>query len=187
MTLRYMLLGVAVSAIALAPVHAQEPAVILNISVLGTLGPVLEGSDPLGANGHNGVLSVQVSESATPFASTANFAAYSIPAGSVTSIIGNTRYTTNSPAKMTISLSAAGDTLIVVYDSENGTATRFVATLAPGSFSRAVLMHPEPFSPSPQHLTPAVSAGGPGSQLWYSDAGALTVLGLSGSISSATR
>jgi hypothetical protein len=162
---------------------AQSPDTTLTIAVTGTLGPVLQGPDPLNANGHTGTLTVRVSESASPIISNSRFAAYVLPIGAVTAVIGSQPFTTTTPSKMTIQLGSNADILSVVYRSQNSTTTRFTASLAGGSFSTGVLMHPTAFSPSPQNLTSATSAGGAGSQLWYTDQGALTVLGLTGSIS----
>ena len=58
------------------------------------------------------------------------------------------------------------------------------ASLANGSFTNTILKHPRKFSPSPQTLTPAKKASGPGSKVEYSVAilGS-TTLGVTGSVS----
>ena len=55
------------------------------------------------------------------------------------------------------------------------------ASLAKGSFT--VTRHPQRFKPSPQTLTAATKAGGPGSQVKYSSILGTAVLGLSGTAS----
>ena len=187
MSIKALLQWTAFLAIAAVSLQAQSPAAIINVTVLGNLGPVLEGSDPLGASGHNGILSLQISESETPETVSGSSVVYSVPAGSVTTLIGSTRFTTITPSRLTITLGPAADTLSVLYSGQNGTQTRFEATLAPGSFSTAVLTHPEPFSPTPQNLTAAMGAAGPGSKLSYAYSGTLTVLGLDGSISNSIK
>jgi hypothetical protein len=58
------------------------------------------------------------------------------------------------------------------------------ASLAKGSFTSTVTKHPHKFTPSPQTLTAASTAGGPGSQVKYTSVvGGTTVLGLSGTAS----
>jgi len=180
---RRLLLLTCVGAMTLGTMLAQAPETTLTMSVTGTLGPVLQGTDPKGIDGHTGTLTVKISESASPAVSNTDYAAYVVPAGGVTAMIGTTPYTTESPSRMAIKLGANGDTISVVFRSQDNTESRFEAELAPGSFSTSVLMHPTPFSPSPQNLTPATSAAGPGSQFWYREGTAFTVLGLTGSIS----
>jgi hypothetical protein len=85
---------------------------------------------------------------------------------------------------MAITLTPAADVLTVIYNSRDNTVTTMIAYLAPGSFSTAVMIHPEPFSPSPQDLSSATAAGGRGTQLQYTRNGKLTVVGMSGTASS---
>ena len=61
----------------------------------------------------------------------------------------------------------------------------FTASLAKGSFTSDVLKHPTRFTPSPQILTAATTASGPGSKVQYTDAStnATAVFGISGTAS----
>lgn len=175
-----IVLGVAPMTLGLA--MAQTPDVTLTIAATGAIGPLLEGNDPLNADGHPGTLTLEISESASPVLSNADYADYTVPAGAVTATVGMKPFSTTAPSKMTIKLGSSGDILMVVFRSLDSTTSRFIAVLAPGSFTTAALMHPTPFSPATQDLTAATSAAGNGSQLWYTDMGSLTVLGYTGSI-----
>lgn len=171
--------------IGMLPLAAQPSAnATLTIALTGTLGPVLEGSDPLNTAGHTGSLTLMASVSLTPTKSTARSVQYTVPAGAITDVIGMKSFTTTTPGKMMVTLTNAADVLTVIYNSRNNTVTTLIAYLAPGSWSTAVFMHPEPFSPSPQVLTSATVAGGPGTQLQYTMNGALTVVGMNGTASS---
>jgi len=55
---------------------------------------------------------------------------------------------------------------------------------APGSWKPTVLAHPRAFSPSPQDISPATSARGPGSKIQYTFEDSTTILGLTGAASS---
>ena len=165
------------------------PMLAANIvyTVSGTLGPVLSGSDPLGANGQSGTLTATISSAATPKSTTSTSATYSVPQGAVKVVIGGTTYTTSGPATIVYDFPSTSNSKIVITAtvkvlgiSGNVTGT---AQLAKGSFTSAVKTHPTKFKPSPQTLTPATKAGGPGSQVSYKALGSTTVLGLSGSAS----
>jgi hypothetical protein len=168
----------------MCPLAAQmSPDTTLTIAVTGTLGPILAGTDPLGANGHTGSLTLKASESLMPVKQSGNVVTYRIPAGAITVVIGTLPFTTTTPSKMTIKLTSVADILTVLCRTQNDTITGFRAFLAPGSWNSSVLMNPLPFSPSPQTLTSATVANGPGSELAYISAGAVTVLGLNGTAS----
>jgi len=156
---------------------------VLTLAVTGTLGPILSGSDPMHVNGHTGSLTLMADESLTPTRVTANTVVYTLPPGAITDVIGTRSFTTTTPGKMAISLSGAADVLTVIYNSRDNTVTTLTAYLAPGSWNSAVFMHPLPFAPSPQTLTAATVAGGPGTQLKYSRLGAGTVVGMAGTAS----
>ena len=68
------------------------PLMAANITytISGTLGPVLSGSDPLGANGESGILTATASTTATPTSKTKTSATYTLPQGSVTVNVGGT-------------------------------------------------------------------------------------------------
>jgi len=159
----------------------------LTITIGATLGPVLSGSDPIGADGQSGTVTILASESLSPTKHTKNFATYTLPAGAITAIVGGETFTSTSPAKMTIKLAKKADTLTLIFassiDGFKFTITDTTA-LAPGSWTTAVLEHPEVFTPSPQTLTAAESATGPGSKFKYTFEGTATVLGVSGTASS---
>jgi hypothetical protein len=164
-----------------------EPDVTLTITFTGTLGPVLSGADPLGGNGGSGTLTVVASESLSPFKETTTSATYKLPAGAMRVVIGSTTYTTTGPSTMKFTLPAKGPDTIVLSASVTvlGTPVTVVGTaaLAHGSLPATILHHPGPFSPSPQKLTPAASATGPGSKVKYTLFGGTTVLGLTGTAS----
>jgi carbon monoxide dehydrogenase subunit G len=173
---------------ALCPLQAQVgPDTTLSISIVGTVGPVLSGSDPLGANGGSGSLLVVASESLSPTSTTTDSATYTLPPGAITVSFSGTTLTTTSSSKMKITLPAKGKDTIVLTATvkESGVPVTVVGTAAlqHGSFPSSVLTHPAPFSPSPQTLTAATSATGPGSKIKYTFLGSTTVLGFSGSAS----
>jgi hypothetical protein len=180
-----LLVTFTVFAMGMLPLAAQQSKnSTLTIAVTGTLGPVLEGSDPLHASGHTGSLTLIISDSATPAKVATNSVEYTVPAGAITDVIGVSSYTTTTPGKMAVTLTPAADVLTVIYNSRDNTVTTLIAYLAPGSWSTSVFINPQPFSPSPQDLTAATVAGGRGTQLQYTLNGALTVLGMQGTISS---
>jgi hypothetical protein len=157
-------------------------------TISGTLGPVLSGSDLLGGNGQTGTLTATVSTSLTPTSKTRTSATYTLPVGAITVVIGGTTYSTTGTATLKYTFPAAGpDTLVITtkvsISGIMGTVTG-TASLAKGSFTGAVTKHPTKFKPSPQTLTAAATAGGPGSQVKYSaPLIGTTVLGLSGTAS----
>lgn len=166
------------------PLAAQQPpSTTLTIALTGTLGPVLEGSDPLGTSGHTGSLTLMASESLSPIKVATNSVEYTIPAGAITDVIGKRSFTTTTPGEMAVTLTPAADVLTVIYNSRDNTVTTLIAYLAPGSWSTAVMIHPEPFSPTPQDLKSATVAGGRGTQLQYTLNGSRTVVGMNGTAS----
>jgi hypothetical protein len=160
----------------------------LTISIKGTLGPILSGSDPLGLDGKSGTVTVMVSESKSPTSHTATSATYTLPAGAVTVSAGGKKFTTKSPSKMIINLTSTADILtLIVTNTKNGLLVTDTTFLKAGSWTNAVLKHPGVFKPSPQKLTSATSAGGPGCKVKYTIIGSTTVLGFRGNgASSAT-
>ena len=168
-------------------VAQSVPDTTLTITMSGTLGPVLSGSDPLGANGQTGTLVVMASESLSPTSSTATSATYTLPPGAITVTIGTTTYTTSSKSTMKITVPPQGkDNLILTANlKEVGLTITAVGTAAlrNGSFPLSVLVHPTTFQPSPQPLTAAATATGPGSKLKYTFLGSTSVLGFTGTAS----
>ena len=165
------------------------PLLATNIvyTVTGTLGPVLSGSDPLGANGQSGTLTASISPSAVPKSTTTNSATYSVPQGAVQVIIGGTTYTTSGAATIKYIFSSTTPCKIIITATVKvlGISGTVVGTaqLAKNSFTTSIKTHPTKFTPSPQTLKPATTAGGSGSQVKYTALGSSTVLGLSGSAS----
>lgn len=162
----------------------RQPAThTLTIVIKGKLGPILSGSDPLGLDGQSGKLTLKASESLKPIAHTSHSATYKLPAGAITVTAGSNKFTTNSPSKMTISLGSSADILTLKAAGPSGLMLTDTSYLKTGSWTTAALKHPTTFSPSPQKLTPAKTANGPGSKLSYTIFGGNTVLGFTGTIS----
>ncbi len=185
MELRRRLLLGTVLVFVLCPLLA---ATNINYTITGTLGPVLSGSDPLGANGQSGTLTAVVSTTLTPTSHTATSATYTLPAGAITVVIGGTTYGTTGTSTLKYNLPASGRATMVITStiSVSGLKGTVVGTasLSHGSFPKSVLKHPAKFSPTPQTLTAATKAGGAGSQVKYSAAlFGTTVLGLAGTAS----
>jgi hypothetical protein len=158
-----------------------RPPATLTIVVDGTAGPILQGSDPLGLNGKSATITVLASESINPRKHTKTSATYKIPAGAITLVFNGSSYQTNAPSKMTVKLGSKADTLILVSAvTKDGITVAITDTtsLAPGSWTSAVLQHPLPFDPSPQTLA------SPASKLKYaSEFTGTTVVGISGTAS----
>jgi hypothetical protein len=181
--------GLSLSAAALVLGLCPLVAASITYTFGGTLGPILSGSDPLGANGESGVVTVVASTSLTPTSHTTTSATYTLPVGAVTVVIGGVTYGTTGTSTLKYSFPAAGpDTMVVTatisIDDIKGTVVGSVS-LAKGSFTAAVTKHPQKFTPSPQTLTAAAKAGGPGSQVEYTVKllGGSTILGLAGTAS----
>jgi hypothetical protein len=159
----------------------EHPSTTLTVVVDGTAGPILQGSDPLGLNGKSASITLLASESLKPIKHTKTSATYKIPAGAITLIFDGNSYQTQSPSKMTVKLGSNADTVTLVsVVSEDGIQVTFTDTtsLAPGSFTNAVLQNPELFTPSPQTLS------SPSSKLKYSGSfTGTTVVGISGTAS----
>lgn len=181
---RLLSLSVAVLVLGLCPLMAAS----ITYTISGTLGPVLAGSDPLGANGESGVLTATAGTKLTPTSTTKTTATYTLPQGAVTVDVGGTTYSTTGPATLKFSFPAAGpDTMVftatISVDGFTGTVVG-TASLAKGSFTSSILKHPQQFSPSPQTLTPAKKASGPGSKVEYTvEILGSTTLGVSGTAS----
>jgi hypothetical protein len=160
----------------------------ITYTINGTLGPILSGSDPLGANGESGVLTAVVSSLLVPTSKTHTSATYTLPAGAITVVIGGTTYATSGTSTLKYTVPATGaDTMVItstiVVTGLKGTVVG-TASLAHASFTNAVLKHPVKFAPTPQTLTAATSAGGPGSQVKYTaPLFGSTVLGIAGTAS----
>jgi hypothetical protein len=167
---------------------AAQPATSSTVTatIIGTLGPILSGSDPLKADGRTGTLTVMASESLSPTTTTANSATYTLPAGAMSVVIDGATYKTTGPSTMKIALGTSYDTVVLAAKVEKLGITATLegtATLKKGSFHSSVLTHPAPFQPTPQDLTAAATASGPGSKVQYTALGDTTVLGLTGTAS----
>jgi hypothetical protein len=156
----------------------------LTITLKGKLGPILSGSDPLGLNGQSGKITVMASESLSPTKHTSTSATYTLPAGAITVTAGTNHFTTKSPSKMIINLTSTADTLTLMVAGPNGLMATDTTFLKAGSWTNGVLKHPTVFKPSPQKLTSAKSASGPGCKVKYTIFGSTTVLGFHGTGSS---
>jgi hypothetical protein len=163
---------------------AATPATTITMTFSGTLGPVLSGSDPLGANGQSGTITAMVSESLTPTSKTSTSVTYTLPVGALSIVINGTTYRTPNTTAMKISVPATGASVLsvttsITYLGITGTVVGTVF-LAHGSFPKSIFTHPAPFTPTTQTLKAATSATGPGSKVKYTVFGGSTVLGLSG-------
>jgi len=155
----------------------------LTMTIMGTLGPILSGSDPLGLNGQNGTMTLQASESLSPTKHTSNSATYTLPAGAITVKVGSYEFKTTTKSTIIVKLTKSADVLSLNASGPDGLKLTAIADLQPNSWTNSVLKHPTTFSPSPQDLSAAKTANGPGSKLKYTIEGSTTVLGLSGTIS----
>ena len=159
----------------------------LTITIKGTIGPVLSGTDPLGFDGKKGTVKVMAAESLSPTTHTATSATYTLPPGAITVTAGSNKFTTKSPSKMIINLTSTADILtLIVVDKSTGLTVTDTTYLKAGSWTIAVLKHPGVFTPSPQTLTSATSANGPGCKVKYTIFGSTTVLGFHGTGSSSS-
>jgi hypothetical protein len=176
-----LVLGCAVWAQSLEVATGVVPAThTLTITLNGTLGPILSGSDPLGLNGQSGTVTVMASESLSPKAHTSTSATYKLPAGAITVVAGSNKFTTTSPSKMIVRLMSTADTLTLIVAGPSGLMVTDTTFLKTGSWTTAVLKHPTVFKPSPQKLTSATTATGPGCKVKYTIFGGTTVLGFHG-------
>jgi len=189
MLVRRLLSFSTVLVLGICPLFAQSvaPDTTITTNIYGTVGPVLSGSDPLGANGGTGVLKVVASESLSPISTTATSASYRLPPGAITLTLNGTAFTTTSASKMTFTVPSQGPDYVLLNAAfqELGLTVTFAgrAALKHGSFTSAVFTHPTPFSPSPQKLVSATTATGPGTRIQYTIQGLTTVLGFSGGAS----
>jgi hypothetical protein len=163
---------------------AVNPATrTLAITVKGTIGPMLSGSDPLKLDGKSGTVKILASESLHPTKHTATSATYTLPAGAITVTAGTNKFSTKSPSKMVINLTSTADILtLIIAGQVDGVSVMVTDTtfLKAGSWTTAVLKHPGVFAPSPQKLTAAKTAGGPGCKIKYTVFGNTSVLGFKG-------
>ncbi|MGA8493033.1 MAG: hypothetical protein WB711_21600 [Terriglobales bacterium] len=158
----------------------------LTITVKGTIGPLLSGTDPLGLDGQKGVVKILASESLKPTKHTSTSATYRLPAGAITVTAGSNKFSTKSPSKMIINLTSKADTFtLVIAGQVDGVSLMVTDTtyLKAGSWTTAVLMHPGVFTPSPQKLTAAKTSTGPGCKIKYTVFGSTSILGFSGTAS----
>jgi hypothetical protein len=179
--MKQFLLVLPVCVFSLAPILAQDatPDTTLTITVTGTLS-LISGPDCLGANGEPASATVMISESATPTSATASSAIYKIPAGGVSATVGSTTFTSAKPWAMQIVLEPAHGLLVLSGPGPLDTTIKIIGKLKSDHWTSAVLLHPEPFSPSPR--TQPLSGG----TLQYAAprvCGGATVLGLAGGIS----
>jgi hypothetical protein len=166
-------------------IAAASPAThTLTITIKGTVEPILSGSDPLGLDGKSGVVTVMASESLSPTTHTATSATYTLPAGAITVTAGGQKFTTKSTSKMIVRLMSTADTLTLILTGPQSVMVTDTTFLKTGSWTTAVLKHPGVFSPSPQTLKSATTAGGPGCKVKYTIFGSTTVLGFHGTGSS---
>jgi hypothetical protein len=159
----------------------------LTIKINAKLGPVLSGSDPGNLNGKQGSVTVKASESLSPTKHSSNSATYTLPPGAIVITAGSDHFKTTTKSTMTVTLTSSADILTLnASGSIEGLNVQVTDTsyLKTGSWTSAVLKHPTTFSPSPQNLTPAKTANGPGSKLKYVVEGSTTVLGVTGTASS---
>lgn len=184
-----VLVAVVVSGCALwaqsVEISAVSPAThTLTITIKGTIEPILSGSDPLGLDGKSGVVKLLASESLSPKSHTSTSATYKLPAGAITVTAGGKKFTTKSPSKMIIKLTSTADTLTLILTGPDSAVVTDTTYLKANSWTTAVLKHPGVFSPSPQKLTSATTASGPGCKVKYTVFGSTTVLGFHGTGSS---
>jgi hypothetical protein len=166
-------------------ISAVSPAThTLTITIKGTIEPILSGSDPLGLDGKSGVVTLLASESLSPTSHTSTSATYKLPAGAITVTAGGKKFTTKSPSKMIIKLTSTADTLTLILTGPESAVVTDTTYLKANSWTTAVLKHPGVFSPSPQKLTSATTASGPGCKVKYTIFGSTTVLGFHGTGSS---
>jgi hypothetical protein len=158
----------------------------LTITIKGTLGPVLSGTDPLGLDGKKGTVTVMASESLSPTKHTATSATYTLPPGAIKVTAGSNKFTTKSPSKMIINLTSTADILTLIASGKDGLMVTDITYLKAGSWTTAVLKHPGVFTPSPQTLTSATTANGPGCKVKYTIFGSTTILGFHGTGSSSS-
>lgn len=166
-------------------ISAVSPAThTLTITIKGTIEPILSGTDPLGLDGNSGTVKVLASESLSPTSHTATTATYKLPPGAIKVTAGSNKFTTTSPSKMMIKLTSTADVLTLIAAGPDGLIVTDTTYLKAGSWTTAVLKHPGVFMPSPQKLTSATSASGPGCKVKYTIFGSTTVLGFHGTGSS---
>ena len=166
-------------------ISAVSPAThTLTITIKGTIEPILSGSDPLGLDGKSGVVTLMASESLSPTSHTSTSATYKLPAGAITVTAGGKKFTTKSPSKMIIKLTSTADTLTLILTGPESAVVTDTTYLKANSWTTAVLKHPGVFSPSPQKLTSATTASGPGCKVKYTIFGSTSVLGFHGTGSS---
>jgi len=152
----------------------------LTITLEGTLGPVLSGSDPAGLDGQSATVTATANESLKPYKHTANSASYRLPAGAITVDVNGVDYTSTSRSTMIVKLTRKVDLLTFKAALKiDGFAVMVTDTsaLASGSWNTGVLQHPAVFAPSPQDLTE------PSSNFKYAVFGETTVLGVGGTAS----
>jgi hypothetical protein len=165
-------------------VAAVNPAThTLSITLKGTIGPLLSGSDPLGLDGLSGTVKIVASESLSPIAHTSTSATYKLPAGAITVKAGTNKFSTTSPSKMIIKLTSTADTLTLIAAGPGGLMVTDTTFLKTGSWTTAVLKHPGVFKPTPQKLTAAKTLGGPGCKIKYTIFSITSVLGFKGTAS----
>jgi hypothetical protein len=164
-------------------ISVNSSAGTLTVVIKGKVGPVLSGPDPLGINGQSGQLTLKASESLKPIAHTTHSATYKLPAGAITVTAGSYKFTTKSSSKLTFALGSTADVLTIAASGPDGLMVTDTSYLKSGSWTTAVLQHPGVFKPSPQKLTPAHKANGPGSKLEYIIFGETTILGFTGTAS----
>jgi hypothetical protein len=165
----------------------QAAATTLNITLSGTPGPLLSGSDPLNIQGQTVGLTVAANESLTPTTQASNYVSYSLPPGAVSVTVIGIKFNNTQNATLEVKLTRKADILTVIAPVPLGAIITVTAFLAPGSWNTAVFQHPTTFSPSPQNLTPAAVANQAGSQVKYIILGSRSILGLTGTVDNSAQ
>jgi hypothetical protein len=166
-----------------------RPDTTITYAIDGTLGPVLSGGDPLGANGQSETFTLSISSTLSPIHTTHTSATYRVAKGLAVFGVGGSTYKSNGPGTVKYIFPHTGADLMVVSAPArvSGITVSFVVTasLANGSFSPTkIRVHPTLFAPSPQTLHRAHSATGPGSKEKYTaPLVGTTILGLKGTAS----
>lgn len=189
--LAFVVSVVSVASAGAAMLQSESPpkSSTLTITLEGTTGPVLAGTDIASLNGKSATATLLLNELISPKSQTTKTASYKIPAGAVTLVVGTKTYTNASPGRMTIKLTNSAVTMTLTYAfilSGFPVTVVETSTLAKNSWTDAVFTHPGTFSPSPQDLTAAATATGTGSKLQYSVEGFTCVLGITGTATSSS-
>lgn len=150
--MRRLVLFLMAFALSFISMLAQDatPDTTLTITLTGTLS-LISGPDCASVNGEPISVTVMISESDTPIHSTSDSATYDLPAGAFAATVGAITFTNRGDWTMSVVLGDFHDTLVFNGPSPSVLGImNTTITLQGGSWTSAVLLHPEPFSPSPQ-------------------------------------